>query len=64
MGFWGFGVLGFCILDDFFRFSKKLGFRVFLVHPTVDKRNIIAQEQLLLKTHHILGTYYLLLVKL
>ena len=22
-------------MDDFFRFSKKLGFRVFSVHPTV-----------------------------
>ena len=30
MGFWGF-----CVLDDFFSFSKKFGFRVFLVHPTV-----------------------------
>ena len=27
--------LSFCVLDDFFRFSKKLGFWVFLVHPTV-----------------------------
>ena len=26
--------LSFCVLDDFFRFSKKLGFWVFLVHPT------------------------------
>ena len=25
--------LSFCVLDDFFRFSKKLGFGVFLVHP-------------------------------
>ena len=25
--------LSFCDLDDFFRFSKKSGFRVFLVHP-------------------------------
>ena len=23
----------FCVLDDFFRFSKKSGFGVFLVHP-------------------------------
>ena len=27
--------LSFCILDDFFRFSKNLGFWVLLVHPTV-----------------------------
>ena len=27
--------LRFCVLDDFFRFSKKMGFWVFLVHPTV-----------------------------
>ena len=27
--------LSFCVLDDFFLFSKKLGFWVFLVHPTV-----------------------------
>ena len=27
--------LSFCVLDEFFRFSKKLGFWVFLVHPTV-----------------------------
>ena len=27
--------LSFCVLDDFFRFSKKFGFWVFLVHPTV-----------------------------
>ena len=27
--------LSFCILDDFFRFSKKMGVWVFLVHPTV-----------------------------
>ena len=27
--------LSFYILDDFFRFSKNLGFWVFLVHPTV-----------------------------
>ena len=28
--------LSFCVLDDFFRFSKKKsGFWVFLVHPTV-----------------------------
>ena len=27
--------LSFCVLDDFFRFSKNLGFWVFLVHPTV-----------------------------
>ena len=25
--------LSFCVLDDFFRFSKKSGFLVFLVHP-------------------------------
>ena len=25
--------LSFCVLDDFFLFSKKLGFGVFLVHP-------------------------------
>ena len=25
--------LSFCVLDDFFHFSKKLGFGVFLVHP-------------------------------
>ena len=25
--------LSFCVLDDFFRFSKKSGFWVFLVHP-------------------------------
>ena len=29
------GVLSFCVLDDFFRFSKKLCFLLFLVHPTV-----------------------------
>ena len=28
-------VLSFCVLDDFFCFSKKLGFWVFSVHPTV-----------------------------
>ena len=28
-------VLSFCVLDDFFRFSKNLGFWVFLVYPTV-----------------------------
>ena len=28
-------VLSFCVLDDFFHFSKKMGFWVFLVHPTV-----------------------------
>ena len=27
--------MSFCVLDDFFRFSKNLGFWVFLVHPTV-----------------------------
>ena len=27
--------LSFCVLDDFFRFSKKLDFRQFLVHPIV-----------------------------
>ena len=27
--------LSFCVLNDFFRFSKKSGFGVFLVHPTV-----------------------------
>ena len=27
--------LSFCVLDDFFFFSKKSGFRVFLVHPTM-----------------------------
>ena len=27
--------LSFCVLDDFFRLSKKLVFWVFLVHPTV-----------------------------
>ena len=27
--------LSFSVLDDFFRFSKRLGFLVFLVHPTV-----------------------------
>ena len=27
--------LSFCILEDFFRFSKNLGSLVFLVHPTV-----------------------------
>ena len=27
--------LSFCVLDDFFPFSKIFGFRVFLVHPTV-----------------------------
>ena len=27
--------MGFCNLDDFFRFSKKSDFWVFLVHPTV-----------------------------
>ena len=27
--------LSFYVLDDFFRFSKKLSFWVFLVHPTV-----------------------------
>ena len=27
--------LSFCFLDDFFSFSKKIGFRLFLVHPTV-----------------------------
>ena len=27
--------LSFCVLDDFFRFSKNLDFWVFLVHPTV-----------------------------
>ena len=27
--------LSFCVLDDFFRFSKKLGFGAFLVHPTM-----------------------------
>ena len=26
-------ILSFCVLDDFFLFSKKIGFRVFLVHP-------------------------------
>ena len=26
-------VLSFCVLDDFFCFSKKLGFGVFLDHP-------------------------------
>jgi hypothetical protein len=25
--------IGFCVLDDFFRFSKKSGFWEFLVHP-------------------------------
>ena len=33
MGFWGFGVLGFCILDDFFRFSKKIEFSAILGPP-------------------------------
>ena len=28
-------VFEFCILDDFFHFSKKMGFGVFLVHPPV-----------------------------
>ena len=28
-------IWSFCILDDFFRFSKKSGFWVFLVHPFV-----------------------------
>ena len=28
-------VLSFWVLDDFLRFSKKLGFWVLLVHPTV-----------------------------
>ena len=28
-------ILSFCVLDDFFRFSKNFGFRLFLVHPTV-----------------------------
>ena len=27
--------LSFCVLDDFFRLSKKLGFWEFLVHPVV-----------------------------
>ena len=27
--------MSFCVLDDFFRLSKKLDFRLFLVHPTV-----------------------------
>ena len=27
--------MSFCVLDDFFLFSKNLGFRLFLVHPTV-----------------------------
>ena len=27
--------MSFCVLDDFFRFSKIFGFWVFLVHPTV-----------------------------
>ena len=27
--------LSFCVLDDFFRDSNKLGFWVFLIHPTV-----------------------------
>ena len=27
--------LSFCVLGDFFRLSKKSGFSVFLVHPTV-----------------------------
>ena len=26
-------IFEFCVLDDFFRFSKKSGFLVFLVHP-------------------------------
>ena len=34
--FWPISMfLSFCNLDDFFRFSKNLGFWVFLVHPTV-----------------------------
>ena len=28
-------ILNFCVLNDFFRFSKKLGFWVFLIDPTV-----------------------------
>ena len=27
--------LSFCILDEFFQFSKKSGFGVFLIHPTM-----------------------------
>ena len=33
--YWYDAVILRLVLDDFFRFSKNLGFWIFLVHPTV-----------------------------
>ena len=41
-------ILTFCVLDDFFRFSEKLGFGVFLVYYGIGATIRIGREMICL----------------
>jgi hypothetical protein len=55
-------ILSFCVLDDFLHFSKKLGFLVFFVHPTlasvllsasVERVGVSRMRDFLIQGHHL-----------